>query len=64
MLSGLTVLLPASFTKLCVQVPTRQYPVTVHFNRRTEVKDYLGAAFRKVPITCMAGPLKTRASSF
>ena len=31
-----------------VNVPARQYPVTVHFNRRTELDDYVGAAFQKV----------------
>ncbi|GBF90232.1 ATP-dependent RNA helicase [Raphidocelis subcapitata] len=29
-------------------VPARQYPVTVHFSRRTELHDYAGAAYRKV----------------
>lgn len=31
-----------------VHVPARQYPVTVHFNRRTELEDYVEAAFHKV----------------
>ncbi|KAK9844506.1 hypothetical protein WJX74_003358 [Apatococcus lobatus] len=31
-----------------VHVPARQFPVTVHFNRRTELHDYVGAAFAKV----------------
>ena len=31
-----------------VRVPARQFPVTVHFNRRTEVQDYPGAAYQKV----------------
>lgn len=31
-----------------VSVPARQYPVTVHFSRRTELHDYVGAAFKKV----------------
>ena len=31
-----------------VSVPARQYPVTVHFSRRTELHDYVGVAFRKV----------------
>ena len=31
-----------------VRVPARQYPVTVHFARRTELHDYVGAAFKKV----------------
>lgn len=29
-------------------VPARQFPVTVHFSRRTELDDYVGAAYRKV----------------
>ncbi|GAB4819939.1 hypothetical protein N2152v2_006985 [Parachlorella kessleri] len=31
-----------------VTVPARQYPVTVHFSKRTEMHDYVGAAFKKV----------------
>ena len=31
-----------------VHVPARQYPVTVHFNKRTELDDYVGAAYQKV----------------
>ena len=31
-----------------LHVPARQFPVTVHFNRRTELHDYVGAAFAKV----------------
>eukprot|EP00898_Chlorokybus_atmophyticus_P000310 jgi/Chlat1/127/Chrsp1S03220 len=31
-----------------LRIPARQYPVTVHFNRRTELHDYIGAAFKKV----------------
>lgn len=31
-----------------VNVPARQYPVTVHFSRRTEMHDYVGAAYKKV----------------
>ncbi|KXZ53733.1 hypothetical protein GPECTOR_6g650 [Gonium pectorale] len=31
-----------------INVPARQYPVTVHFSRRTELRDYVSAAFRKV----------------
>ena len=31
-----------------VCVPARQYPVTVHFSKRTELHDYVGAAFKKV----------------
>ncbi|KAG2437050.1 hypothetical protein HYH02_011311 [Chlamydomonas schloesseri] len=31
-----------------INVPARQFPVTVHFSRRTEMTDYVSAAFRKV----------------
>lgn len=31
-----------------VSVPARQFPVTIHFSKRTELHDYLGAAVRKV----------------
>jgi ATP-dependent RNA helicase DHX37/DHR1 len=31
-----------------LSVPARQFPVTIHFSRRTELDDYLGAAYRKV----------------
>lgn len=31
-----------------IQVEKRQYPVTVHFARRTELENYLEAAFKKV----------------
>lgn len=31
-----------------ITVPARQYPVTVHFSKKTEMDDYVGAAFRKV----------------
>lgn len=31
-----------------ISVPARQFPVTVHFSRRTEIEDYVGAAYRKV----------------
>ncbi|KAK4492608.1 hypothetical protein RD792_003426 [Penstemon davidsonii] len=31
-----------------IEVPTRQYPVTVHFSKRTEIIDYVGQAFKKV----------------
>lgn len=31
-----------------IHVSARQFPVTVHFSRRTELDDYIGAAFRKV----------------
>lgn len=31
-----------------VHVPARQYPVTIHFSKCTEMHDYSGAAFAKV----------------
>ncbi|OMO81997.1 hypothetical protein COLO4_23301 [Corchorus olitorius] len=31
-----------------IEVPTRQYPVTVYFSKRTELVDYIGQAFKKV----------------
>ncbi|GMI73736.1 FASCIATED STEM 4 [Hibiscus trionum] len=31
-----------------IEVPTRQYPVTIHFSKRTELVDYIGQAFKKV----------------
>ncbi|CAN0892507.1 ATP-dependent RNA helicase DEAH13 [Linum grandiflorum] len=31
-----------------VEVPTRQFPVSVHFSKRTEEVDYIGQAFKKV----------------
>ncbi|XP_044493685.1 ATP-dependent RNA helicase DEAH13 isoform X3 [Mangifera indica] len=31
-----------------IEVPTRQYPVTIHFSKRTEIVDYLGQAYKKV----------------
>jgi ATP-dependent RNA helicase DHX37/DHR1 len=31
-----------------IEVPTRQYPVTVHFSKRTEIVDYVSQAFKKV----------------
>jgi HrpA-like RNA helicase len=34
---------------LVQQVPARQFPVTVHFSKRTEMNDYLEACFSKVP---------------
>ena len=46
-----------------VRVPARQFPVTVHFNRRTEVQDYPGAAYQKVSSCSEAagfGPRKQR----
>ena len=38
-----------------IRVPARQYPVTIHFCRRTELHDYAGAAFGKVCIIPLAG---------
>lgn len=31
-----------------LSVPARQFPVTIHFSKHTELHDYLGAAVRKV----------------
>ncbi|KAF5455305.1 hypothetical protein F2P56_024899 [Juglans regia] len=31
-----------------IEVPTRQYPVTIHFSKRTEIFDYIGQAYKKV----------------
>ncbi|XP_051118687.1 ATP-dependent RNA helicase DEAH13 [Andrographis paniculata] len=31
-----------------IEVPTRQYPVTIHFSKKTEIIDYVGQAFKKV----------------
>ncbi|KAH6793614.1 RNA helicase family protein [Perilla frutescens var. hirtella] len=31
-----------------IEVPTRQYPVTMHFSKKTEIVDYVGQAFKKV----------------
>lgn len=31
-----------------IEVPTRQYPVTTHFSKKTEMVDYIGQAFKKV----------------
>lgn len=31
-----------------IEVPTRQYPVTIHYSKRTELVDYIGQAYRKV----------------
>lgn len=31
-----------------MEVPTRQYPVTVHFSKRTEMVDYVGQAYKKI----------------
>jgi HrpA-like RNA helicase len=34
-----------------LSVPARQFPVTLHFAKHTEMHDYLGAAVRKVGVT-------------
>ncbi|KAF3434028.1 hypothetical protein FNV43_RR25131 [Rhamnella rubrinervis] len=31
-----------------IEIPTRQFPVTVHFSKRTEIMDYIGQAYKKV----------------
>ncbi|CAH2079326.1 unnamed protein product [Thlaspi arvense] len=31
-----------------IHVPTRQYPVTIHFSKKTEIVDYIGQAYKKV----------------
>lgn len=31
-----------------IEVPARQYPVTIHFSKRTEIVDYVGQAYKKV----------------
>ncbi|PWA40387.1 RNA helicase family protein [Artemisia annua] len=31
-----------------IEVPTRQYPVTTHFSKRTDVVDYIGQAYKKI----------------
>lgn len=31
-----------------IQVPSRQYPVTTHFSKRTDVVDYIGQAYKKI----------------
>ncbi|CAA0264137.1 ATP-dependent RNA helicase DEAH13 [Arabidopsis thaliana] len=31
-----------------IEVPTRQYPVTIHFSKKTEIVDYIGEAYKKV----------------
>lgn len=31
-----------------IEVPTRQYPVTMHFSKKTEKFDYIGQAYKKV----------------
>ena len=31
-----------------IEVPTRQFPVTIHFSKRTEIVDYIGQAYKKI----------------
>ncbi|KAK2649553.1 hypothetical protein Ddye_017042 [Dipteronia dyeriana] len=31
-----------------IEIPTRQFPVTLHFSKRTEIVDYIGQAYKKV----------------
>ncbi|KAG9440164.1 hypothetical protein H6P81_020329 [Aristolochia fimbriata] len=31
-----------------IEVPARQFPVTIHFSKRTEIVDYVGQAYKKV----------------
>ncbi|KAK9068970.1 hypothetical protein SSX86_013086 [Deinandra increscens subsp. villosa] len=31
-----------------IEVPTRQYPVTIHFSKRTDIVDYIGQAYKKI----------------
>ncbi|KAF7827723.1 ATP-dependent RNA helicase DEAH13 [Senna tora] len=31
-----------------IEVPTRQFPVTVHFSKKTDIVDYIGQAYKKV----------------
>ncbi|KAL5859172.1 hypothetical protein ACOSQ4_000468 [Xanthoceras sorbifolium] len=31
-----------------IEVPTRQFPVTIHFSKRTEIVDYIGQTYKKV----------------
>lgn len=31
-----------------LEIPTRQFPVTVHFSKKTEIIDYIGQAYKKV----------------
>ncbi|GAB2287132.1 hypothetical protein Dimus_021518 [Dionaea muscipula] len=37
-----------SYPPPIINVPTRQFEVTVHFSKRTELVDYLGQAYKKV----------------
>lgn len=47
-----------------VHVPARQYPVTLHFNRRTELDDFVGAAYQKVGVMQTALLFSPQASLF
>ncbi|XP_076899859.1 ATP-dependent RNA helicase DEAH13-like [Bidens hawaiensis] len=31
-----------------IEVPTRQYPVTTHFSKQTDIVDYIGQAYKKI----------------
>ncbi|KAL5701049.1 RNA helicase [Ranunculus cassubicifolius] len=31
-----------------IEVPARQYPVSIHFSKRTEIIDYMGQAYKKI----------------
>ena len=31
-----------------IEVPTRQFPVTIHFSKRTEIVDYIGQAYKQI----------------
>ena len=37
-----------SFALLYLQVESRQYPVTIHFNKQTPLVDYVTEAYKKV----------------
>ena len=39
-----------------VHVPARQFPVTLHFSKHTELYDYSGAAFAKVVLLTLHAP--------
>ncbi len=41
-----------------LHVPARQYPITVHFSRRTEMHDFVGAAYSKVHLLGLLGASK------
>ena len=40
-----------------IKVEARQFPVTVHFSKRTELKDYVLAAFRKLLLSIESYPM-------